>query len=234
MSAIAHSIYNTDPTEFFTWARSPSFDPNIEIQAGVPLWVDCLKNSHLRGMLFLLEQGADIARGLPLLDSDNIRGLFLSTLWSYTNKELLEKAIQAGFNLNMQIPVGDQPTFNFESDRIEVVSLTKPLLSIACTDSEMNNREIVHWMTVLMKAGSDVNGVDSVGNTALHDAAAALFSDNEGHLPVISCLLDNGADIGRRNKYGLTPKEYFIRFVAHTIPDFKQNRLYSKMCDYLS
>lgn len=234
MSAIAHSIYDTNPTNFFKWAKSSKFDPDIEVQPGIPLWVDCLKHSHLRGMLFLLEQGANVACGLPLLDTEQLRGLFLSTLWSYTNKELLEAAIKSGVDLNVQIPVGDQPTFNFDSGRIEVVALTKPLLSIACTDSEISNQEIVKWVTTLVNAGANVNGVDSVGNTALHDAAAALFSDNEGNLPIISCLLDIGADISRKNKYGLSPKEYFIRFVEHTIPDFKQNRTYYKMCDYLS
>lgn len=233
MSHIAHSIYESNPSTFFKWANSPEFDPNIEIEPGIPLWVDCLKNSHLRGMLFLLEQGADLENGLALLKTDKLIGLFLSTLWSYTNKDLLRKVISSGIDLNTLIQVGDQPTFNFDEDRVEVVSLSKPLLSIAATDSEMSNQDIVNWIKVLVQSGADINGVDSTGNTALHDAAAALFSDADGNLPIISTLLDMGANTKVVNQYGLSPRTYFIRFVDKTIPDFQSNKVYSKMCDYL-
>ena len=51
----------------------------------------------------------------------------------------------------------------------------------------------------LLQEGIDVNSADVVGNTSLHIAAS------EGHVNVISVLLDHKADVSVRNKYDMTP-----------------------------
>lgn len=56
-------------------------------------------------------------------------------------------------------------------------------------------------MHVLIDAGSDVNALDSSGNTPLHVSAGS------GHVDVVRLLLDNGADLYAVDKEGLTPAD---------------------------
>ena len=57
----------------------------------------------------------------------------------------------------------------------------------------------IEKIKALLAQGADVNGKDSVGNTALIYAAG-----REGHLEIARLLLDNGARIDETNKWGDT------------------------------
>lgn len=230
MQNIANRIYDTNPEQFFKWAKSEKFDPNICIHPGMPLWIDCLKHCHTQGMLYLLENGANMKAGFHILKTLNLTGLFLNILCSYTDKSLLIRAIKEGIDLNVLIPLGQQPTFYYDhelnTDKIIVKNVEKPLISLVATDSDMRDHEIIEILELLITNGADINLCDTEGNTVLFDAAVAMFSNKNIELPILSYLISHGSNKQVLNNIGLTAEEYYIHFVRSTLPNLKDSEIY--------
>ena len=65
--------------------------------------------------------------------------------------------------------------------------------------SEDTQQRAIESLTLLLKAGGDVNGKDSRGLTPLHEAARWGWND------VVRFLVDNGADLNAKDNRGNTP-----------------------------
>lgn len=235
---VTRAIYDQNPKMFFDWVQSDDFDPDIKTSENIPLWVDCLKNCHLRGMLFLLENGANIADGIEPLMRLGLTGLFLSTLMSYTNRELLRRVIISGIDLNILVPTGEQPSLQYNKDeartQIVMIELHKPLISLIATDSDLRFKDIIELMNLCIANGANINLIDSLGNTVLFDAAVALFADEKGSFPIVEWLLLKGVDINIINHNGLDAKSYFEVFVSTVKPELISSNEYMNMCKCLN
>jgi ankyrin repeat protein len=65
--------------------------------------------------------------------------------------------------------------------------------------SEDTQQRSIESLTLLLKAGGDINGRDSRGLTPLHEAARWGWND------VVQFLADNGADLNAKDNRGNTP-----------------------------
>ncbi len=72
------------------------------------------------------------------------------------------------------------------------------------TGRHKTEAEIIASIGLCLKAGADVNAVDSRGQTALHGAAA------KGYAQVIAYLAEHGANPNLKDKQGKTPLDAAI------------------------
>jgi ankyrin repeat protein len=100
--------------------------------------------------------------------------------------KIMDKLLEMGLDINTK-----QKTGNFQRTYLQ--------LSVV-----INNRNIFEY---LIKKGADINAMDKNGNNIIFDAFMSYGKDKNNYEYYIKILLEKGADINRKNNYGISPKE---------------------------
>jgi ankyrin len=198
-----------NPNKWDLWGRAPLYsavDVNTLPRGGRPDMpsLDGTTGEQVIGML--LEAGANPNQQLklppPYRNVGNDRGL--DRLLTTGSTPLLRAAkaldttavkllVARGADLSLTNSTGVSPTMAAAG----VASVDADTRGIYTT-ADVQQRAIA-TLTVLLEAGGDVNGKDSRGLTALHEAARWGWND------VVSFLVAHGADLRARDNRGNTP-----------------------------
>jgi ankyrin repeat protein len=171
-------------------------DVNAKDRHGQTALISAVELSRLEVVKLLLDEGADVNLGKPLMYAADRGDVGIARL-------LLDR----GADVNPKSPFGTALTKACEKDHLATASLLldrgaeanakdqngeTPLMK-ACARGYMETAGL------LLDRGAEVNAKDRFGHTPLIKAAKA------GHLHVVRFLLEKGADINVKNESGETP-----------------------------
>ena len=108
---------------------------------------------------------------------------------------LLRHGADLNFSIRRNVP---HPLLGFYSENDEEF----PLMTTACGKA-------VSPVELLLKAGADINQMNSIGQTALHGRCISLNVDYSNN--ILKTLLSHSADVHLRDAYGRTPLHYACR-----------------------
>lgn len=144
-------------------------------------------NGRLEAVKFLIEQGGDI----------NVKTNYGSTPLhnaSYQGHlEIVKYLLSKGANKEIRRSDGDSP-LDFAKEK-----KYKEIIYLLTDKSLLNNHGDLEQVKRLIADGADINEKDSVGQTALAQAAEA------GYLEIAKLLVEKGADINVKNEQYRTP-----------------------------
>ncbi len=180
-------------------------NPNLSVYGDTPLTA-AISMLNPESMQELINAGADI--------SDSHAVFFASLL--YGNEETTRKLLDNGLKVDQP---ASQSSIGEDLDDMTLLMFTAKLgdqKGLKTLVPEMQEKEIVKSLKLLLKAGADVNAKNQYGKTALHYAAEAGNSLN------VKALLDGGADKNIKDLEGRTPLDYAIKSGCHDCMQYLQ------------
>ena len=174
--------------------------------------LEAAHSGNVEEMRLVIQSGADLNASHP-------NGTAAIHIASNNNHvEIVKLLLEAGVNVNQKGAQGTTPLLfalvrrdGDTSDRSGMVAL---LLAAGADPNATNEQGIrildsalsfamapggLKIFKLLVEAGAELDVPDTLGNTPLHRATYDI------HEEIVSILLDAGADVKKRNKYGETP-----------------------------